>query len=108
MTDSVADGRAIASHPTPLTSVSTVAARGRLRGVKRHWPSLVALGVILLFLVAWLLRDSLSTYQATAVRPTRALLPVGASGSPLGTDGLGRDLFARILAGVPFSLLFGA
>lgn len=74
----------------------------------RHWPSFVALGVIAVFVLAWLARDSLTEFSPSAVRPLRALLPVGSAGSPLGTDGLGRDLFARVLAGVPFSLLFGA
>jgi ABC-type dipeptide/oligopeptide/nickel transport system permease subunit len=76
--------------------------------LRQHWPSLIAIGVILLFVMGWIFRDVLSPYSASAVRPTRALLPMGSDGSPLGTDGLGRDLFARILAGVPFSLLFGA
>jgi ABC-type dipeptide/oligopeptide/nickel transport system permease subunit len=91
-----------------LQQVTVVDVSPRFRDVRRHWPSLVALGVIVLFVVAWLLRDTLSPFSATAVRPTRALLPMGSPDSPLGTDGLGRDLFARILAGVPFSLLFGA
>ena len=80
----------------------------RFIGLWRHWPSFVALGVILVFVLAWVFRDSLTEFGPSAVRPTRALLPVGAAGSPLGTDGLGRDLFSRIIAGVPFSLLFGA
>jgi peptide/nickel transport system permease protein len=80
----------------------------RWERVLRHWPSLVAIGVILLFVVAWIARDVLTEFSPSAVRPARALLPVGSPGSPLGTDGLGRDLFSRILAGVPFSLLFGA
>jgi peptide/nickel transport system permease protein len=76
--------------------------------LRRHTPSLVAIGVIVLFVVAWLARDSLTEYSPSSVRPLRALLPMFSAGSPLGTDGLGRDLFSRILAGVPFSLLFGA
>ena len=80
----------------------------RLARIARHWPSFVALGIIAVFILAWLARDSLTEFSPSAVRPLRALLPVGSAGSPLGTDGLGRDLFARVLAGVPFSLLFGA
>jgi ABC-type dipeptide/oligopeptide/nickel transport system permease subunit len=96
------------SEALVLEPVTLIAAPPRWAHLRRHWPSLLALAVILLFIVAWIFRDSLSPFSATAVRPTRALLPVGFEGSPLGTDGLGRDLFARILAGVPFSLLFGA
>jgi peptide/nickel transport system permease protein len=80
----------------------------RLTRLARHWPSFVAIGVILVFVLAWLARDSLTEFSPSAVRPLRALLPFGSPGSPFGTDGLGRDLFSRILAGVPFSLLFGA
>jgi len=80
----------------------------RLAQLARHGPSFAALGMIAVFVLAWLARDALTEFSPSAVRPLRALLPVGAAGSPLGTDGLGRDLFARVLAGVPFSLLFGA
>ena len=73
-----------------------------------HWRSLVAIGIILSFVALWLARDVLTEYGPSSVRPARALLPMGSAGSPLGTDGLGRDLFSRLLAGVPFSLLFGA
>lgn len=77
-------------------------------GRSAHWRSYIAIGVILSFIVLWLARDLLTDYGPAQVRPVRALLPIGSPGSPLGTDGLGRDLFARLLAGVPFSLLFGA
>ena len=76
--------------------------------VATHWRSLAAVAVILSFVVLWLARDLITAYGPSSVRPARALLPIGSPGSPLGTDGLGRDLFSRLLAGVPFSLLFGA
>jgi peptide/nickel transport system permease protein len=79
-----------------------------LRFATLHWRSIVALGVIALFVVLWLARDLITIYGPSSVRPSRALLPMGSPGSPLGTDGFGRDLFSRLLAGVPFSLLFGA
>ena len=90
------------------TAVPAEEAGPRWRRIARHWPSFVALGVILAFVILWISRDALTEYSPSAVRPTRALLPIGSPGSPLGTDGLGRDLFSRVLAGVPFSLLFGA
>jgi ABC-type dipeptide/oligopeptide/nickel transport system permease subunit len=98
----------VARDALSLTPITILDAPPRWQNLRRHWPSLVALGVILLFILAWIFRDTLSPFSASAVRPTRALLAVGSEGSPLGTDGLGRDLFARVLAGVPFSLLFGA
>src|ERR1051326_6842816 len=96
------------SDALALQPVTVIEESPRFDNLGRHWPSLVAAGVILVFVLAWVFRDALSPYSASAVRPTRALLPVFSEGSPLGTDGLGRDLYARILAGVPFSLLFGA
>jgi ABC-type dipeptide/oligopeptide/nickel transport system permease subunit len=106
--ESVAEGPLVVRDALTLEPVTVIGAPSRFESLRQHWPSLLALGVILVFIVAWILRDSLSPFSASAVRPTRALLPMGSEGSPLGTDGLGRDLFARILAGVPFSLLFGA
>jgi peptide/nickel transport system permease protein len=57
--------------------------------------------------LAWLMRDSLTAYEPASVRPSRILLPIGSPGSPLGTDSLGRDVFSRVLAGVPVSLAAG-
>jgi ABC-type dipeptide/oligopeptide/nickel transport system permease subunit len=108
MSQSVTDSPLLVRDALTLEPVKVVETAPRFHALWRHWPSLLALSVIVLFILAWIFRDSLSLFTATAVRPTRALLPVGSDGSPLGTDGLGRDLFARILAGVPFSLLFGA
>ncbi len=74
----------------------------------KHWRSVAAVAVILSFILAWLARDLLTEFSPSNVRPARALLPIGSPGSPLGTDGFGRDLLSRLLAGVPFSLMFGA
>src|SRR5260370_39567365 len=108
MNESVAKGPMVAGDALTTEPVAVIEGPPRVEFLRRHWPSLLAVGVILLFVVAFIFRDSLSPFSASAVRPTRALLPVGSADSPLGTDGLGRDLFARILAGVPFSLLFRA
>ena len=82
--------------------------RAAAGNVALHWRSFAAIAVILSFVVLWLARDLITIYGPASVRPARALLPIGSPGSPLGTDGFGRDLFSRLLAGVPFSLLFGA
>jgi hypothetical protein len=46
--------------------------------VARHWRSFVAIGVIALFVIAWLGRDYLTEFGPSSVRPARAILPVGA------------------------------
>lgn len=58
-------------------------------------------------LLAWLLEGRLSAYQPWAVYPDRALLPVGSPGSPLGTDAFGRDELARLISGIPVSIIAG-
>lgn len=83
----------------------------------RHWsrpytdwltPGPVLLVIIVGgLLLAWLLREQLTAYGPASVQPDRVLLPIGSQGSPLGTDGFGRDLTSRLLAGVPSSLIFG-
>lgn len=72
----------------------------------RVWVVLVAVCVALVG--AWVLRGTLSGYDAATVDAERILLPIGSPGSPLGTDAYGRDLVARLLAGAPISLLAGA
>lgn len=68
----------------------------------------VALAVIVGGLIlAWLFREQITPYGPAAVDLDRALLPIGAPGSPLGTDAFGRDLASRILAGVPISITAG-
>lgn len=58
-------------------------------------------------LAAWLFRDSLTHYGPATVDARRMMLPIGSDGSPLGTDTLGRDVLARLLAGIPVSLVAG-
>src|SRR5258706_4341839 len=96
----------------PIEPVRTEIVRGdrseRRGRLMRHWPSFVALGVIAVFVLAWLARDSLTEFSPSAVRPLRALLPVGSAGRPLGTDRLRRDLVGRLVCRVPVSLLLRA
>jgi peptide/nickel transport system permease protein len=76
-----------------------------------NWRSIMAwsvAGIVLgTLILAWVFRGQISSYSASTVYADRSLLPIGSDGSPLGTDVLGRDLTARILTGVPISLLFG-
>ncbi len=58
-------------------------------------------------IVAWLLRSAITPYGPADVDLSRPYLPLGSAGSPLGTDAYGRDLTARILAGVPVSITAG-
>jgi peptide/nickel transport system permease protein len=58
-------------------------------------------------MVGWLAREWISPYGPSSVRAERILLPVGSPGSPLGTDGYGRDLVSRLLAGAPISIAAG-
>jgi peptide/nickel transport system permease protein len=83
--------------------LSTRRFRGsRSRSVWIFW--LLVVGGLLL---AWLFRDALTRYGPASVQPSRVLLPMGSPGSILGTDGFGRDTLARLLAGVPVSLVAG-
>ena len=65
---------------------------------------LLTLGALVIALAApWLVPDDpLRTDFA------RSLKPPGTPGSPLGTDQLGRDLFARVLYGARLALFIGA
>lgn len=92
--------------PTGMVSRRLRLVRGfralRSRSIWVIW-LLVVGGLVL----TWLLRRPLTAYEPASVDPFRVLLPMGSSGSPLGTDGFGRDLLARLIAGVPVSLLAG-
>jgi peptide/nickel transport system permease protein len=65
----------------------------------------VALAVVLLLWVAAAL-SPLAAARASDIRLDERLLPPSA-GHLFGTDDLGRDLFARVLAGTPLSLAIG-
>ena len=85
---------------------------GRLRRAPRRPPvtGIVGLGVVLLLALAALLGPLLTGDPDRQDLLGRLAPPVwlgGEAAHPLGTDGLGRDLLARILAGARLSLLVG-
>ena len=79
---------------------------------RRHWKRLAllfpSLLIVTLFLVAAIFADVISVYEARAiVLPDKLIPPVFDGGSwdhVLGTDHLGRDILARLLAGARISL----
>jgi peptide/nickel transport system permease protein len=75
-----------------------------LRGLFRNYPRVaVASGLLLLLVLVALLAPWISLHDPIATDPSNALL--GPSGAhPLGTDELGRDLFARVIWGSRVSL----
>ncbi|WP_019548352.1 ABC transporter permease [Streptomyces sulphureus] len=84
-------------------------ARARRRTPRRTW---IALGVLALFVLAGLLGPVLHPYDAVATDLPSRLLPPGSrtedgSLAWLGTDQLGRDLLANVLAGSRVSLVVG-
>ena len=77
------------------------------RGLASIGSPWILLAVILgSMIVGWSLREQLP-YGASDVHAERAFLPIGSAGSPLGTDGFGRDLLSRLIAGVPVSIVSG-
>lgn len=73
----------------------------------RHAPALWSMaGVIVLFLLAGTVGPLLWKYQATQVDIGSLLLPPSLD-HPMGTDGVGRDVFARFLEGSRISILVG-
>jgi peptide/nickel transport system permease protein len=98
----------VAPPPVAPPSTAVTARRGSARTHRRRWPVSLWFGTallgLLLFLAVFgeLLVDS-PTSQDIASR----LLPAGTGGHLLGTDGLGRDMLARLVDGVRPSLIGG-
>ncbi|MER7842444.1 ABC transporter permease [Kitasatospora sp. NPDC096077] len=77
------------------------------RAVRLPPPAVLAAGaVLLLILLAGLLPGLLTGVSPTATDPVNALQPPGAA-HPLGTDQLGRDVFARLVHGAGPALALG-
>ena len=86
-----------------MSAVPPLRPRGRLRGLPGN--ASVALGlVVFLWLVA--AASPLLSRRAAEIRLDERLAAPSAS-HPFGTDDLGRDLFARVVAAAPVSLAIG-
>lgn len=77
-----------------------------LRGCWRHGGFLVGAGLVLAFVLVAAGGQWLGLGDPLATAPARALLPPSAA-HPFGTDPVGRDLAARVVAGARLSLLVG-
>ncbi|WP_405933077.1 ABC transporter permease [Streptomyces sp. NBC_00827] len=81
--------------PAPRRAVLAVLRRRR---VARSWPAMLAWFVLIALVLVAAIGPLL--VQADPLRQTpSALLPLGSSGHPLGTDDLGRDELARLVHG---------
>lgn len=98
------------TNPEILESIETVAIPPRRGGLKRwmrHNPGGVGAVVVLILIYLMVFLGPL-VYRVSPLttHPVSALLPPG-PGHPLGTDDLGRDVLARLLAGGRVSLIVG-
>ncbi|AJY75696.1 ABC transporter permease [Paenibacillus beijingensis] len=73
----------------------------------RNGYAMTGLGIIVLFVLASCAAPLLTPYDPAKIDLLYANLPVGADGHLLGTDELGRDIFARLLYSGRVSLLVG-
>ncbi|MFJ4184371.1 ABC transporter permease [Kitasatospora sp. NPDC089509] len=88
--------------PSAVRAASPGAASAR-RAVRLPPPAVLAAGAVLLLI---LLAGLLTGVSPTATDPVNALQPPGAA-HPLGTDQLGRDVFARLVHGAGPALALG-
>jgi peptide/nickel transport system permease protein len=72
----------------------------------QHWLTLLSAGWLGLLVVLFLFRDFVAVDPSAVDALKRLAWPLS-SGHWLGTDALGRDVFARIVYGTPYSLAFG-
>lgn len=72
----------------------------------QFWASTLAVGWLALLIILFALRQWIAV-DPSAVDAVNRLAEPLTPGHPLGTDDLGRDMFARIVSGMPYSLAFG-
>jgi peptide/nickel transport system permease protein len=77
------------------------------RRLRRDRVTMVCLSILLLMLLAMIFAPLLSPYDPLQGSMVRRLKPVGTPGHWLGTDELGRDMFARLIFGGRLSWFVG-
>ena len=86
--------------------VSARSGWGGLRRVARHPNVITGASILLIFVVAAVLADVISTHNPTRLVPGSRLQPPGAQ-HYLGTDEFGRDVYSLVVHGSRVSLLVG-
>jgi peptide/nickel transport system permease protein len=96
------------SAPDAAAGTSTGASRGLVERTRRL-PNLLVVGLVglVLIVVFTAFGDALAGFEAGEQSLGDRLLPPFTNGHLLGTDEVGRDLFARVLAGFRWSLPVG-
>ncbi|GAB3309268.1 dipeptide/oligopeptide/nickel ABC transporter permease/ATP-binding protein [Geodermatophilus aquaeductus] len=90
--------------PAPVDAVAAPARAGAVRRLLRNPVAVVALVWLVAVAVLALLAPLLTSQSPTASKITEALAPMGGD-HPLGTDGVGRDVWAQLLYGARTSLI---
>ncbi|GAB3714988.1 ABC transporter permease [Mariniluteicoccus flavus] len=76
------------------------------RSLVRNRTVMLGLAIILLMVLASVFAAQLTGHDANAINPTQSRRPPSAA-HPMGTDQLGRDVFARVLVGGQTSIYIG-
>lgn len=96
----------VEQQPDAAVAPGTRPALGALRALTRNRAALVGVAILVVFTVVALTAPLLTPYD-----PTRQVLASAFQGPslshPLGTDGLGRDILARIMYGGRYTLMIG-
>jgi peptide/nickel transport system permease protein len=90
--------------PAPVDAVATPARAGAVRRLLRNPVAVGALVWLVAIAVLAVLAPLLTSQSPTASKITEALAPMGGT-HPLGTDGVGRDVWAQLLYGARTSLV---
>jgi peptide/nickel transport system permease protein len=93
-----------AFDPLAPPKPEAVVPRRRLRGVKRNPPLVAGLTLLGLIVLAAVCAPLLTDHDPIQQSLNQAFLPPGSPGHLLGTDGLGRDVWSRLLYGARVDL----